>query len=119
MYTISNNYDLQRLKGASVQQICFTKNTISLLFEGDRFITFEGRFCLIDDSGVEKDFSVYPVYNDLGLLKLIEQKIEKVNTNVKRTDLILQFDNEHTVILYGDENYESYIIRIGDDEVRV
>lgn len=119
MYTISKDYNLKRLQGALVQQLCFTKNTISMFFEGVGFITFESRFCLIDDVGVKREFDVYPVYSDLGLLKLIEQKIVKVHTDEQRTNLILEFDNEHTVILFGNENYESYLIRIGDDEARV
>jgi len=119
MYTISNNYDLKRLHGASVQQICFSANTATLLLEGIGFVTIEGRFSVTNEVGIKKEFEVYPVSSDFGLLKLLEQKIQKAYTNDKRSDLILEFDSNYTVVLLGDDNYESYVIKIGDDETRV
>lgn len=119
MYTLSKEYDLTRLQGAIVQQVCFTKNNISLLLANIGFITIEGRFTLFDGKGNKSEFDVYPVDKDFGLLNLIEQKIEKAVTNEVRSDLILTFDNEHVLVLIGDENYESYSIKVGNDEVRI
>jgi|GEM_PF-2517737 len=119
MYTLSKEFDFTRLQGAVVQQICFSKNNISLLLEKIGYITIEGRFTLSDDRGNKFDFEVYPVDKDFGLLKLIEQKIEKVATNEMRTDIIFTFDDGHVLVLIGDENYESYSIRVDNDEIRV
>ena len=119
MYTLSKEYDLTRLQGAIVQQVCFAKNNISILLGNVGFITIEGRFTLFDDKGNEFRFEVYPVDKDFGLLNLLEQKIDKVVTNEERSDLIFTFDNEQVLVLIGDENYESYSIKVGNDEVRI
>ena len=119
MYTFSQEYDFTRLLQAIVQQVCFSKNNICLLLANIGFITIEGRFTLFDDNGNRFDFDLYPVDKDFGLLNLIEHKIVKAVTNYERSNLILNFDGGHILVLHGDENYESFSIRIGNDVVRI
>ncbi|ATL45715.1 hypothetical protein COR50_00250 [Chitinophaga caeni] len=117
MYFIPKEFDFSQLKGDYIQQICFSINNIVLFLERKGSIKMEGRFTLSDEHGNLCIYETYPVNKDFGLLKLLEQRIEELNTNETRSDLIISFENGFVLKLLGEEGYESYTLNIGEDRI--
>jgi hypothetical protein len=119
MYSIPKNFNLSQLNKALVQQVCFAANVISLMLENSRYISFEGEFILTDANGNANKFKVYPVENDFGILKLIEQEIIEITVSEPENDLHILFENKMSLIIIASKYYESYTIKTKDDFIRV
>jgi hypothetical protein len=117
MYKIPENFNISQLKGEVIFQIAFGLNFVSLFFDKG-YINIEGSF-FISINNQKNQFNVYPIQNDFGLLQLLEKKIIEAETNIERDRLVLLFENEYSIELVGDIGYESYTIRIGEDEIIV
>lgn len=118
MYKIPENYNIHTLIGETIFQIAFGLNFITLFFN-DGYIQFEGAFATTFDNKTREYDEVYPVKNDFGLLKLLEYKIAQVNVNSDRDVLVLLFENGSSLKLIGNKNYESYVISLASNEIRV
>lgn len=119
MYKLPLDFDLSKLNGAIVQQICYAANNISIMLDSSRYINFEGQFILTEQNGRENKFDVYPVKDDLGILKLLEQKIEEVSASKLTNNLFILFENRMSLTILASDSYESYTIKIDDLLVRV
>ena len=118
MYQIPINFDASTLENQIVFQIAFGLNFITLFFDKG-FIQFSGSFSL-RHSGQSFDYNeVYPLDNDLGLLKLLEKKITGVEINENRDILNVQFENESELRIIGNKFYESFLICINGNQIRV
>lgn len=118
MYKIPKNYNVDNLKGERISQISFGINFISFFFSKG-YITMEGSFSTQIKHQTRDFAEIYPIKHDFGLLALLEQKIVFVDINDDRTVLTLSFENEFTLNLIGDENYESYTLKINNEEITV
>lgn len=118
MYKIPKDYNINAIIGETIVQIAFGLNFITLFFNRG-YIQLEGAFATTFDNNTHEYDEVYPVKNDFGLLQLLEHKIVQVNINSDRNIMILLFENDSSLKLIGNENYESYVINISGNEIRV
>jgi hypothetical protein len=119
MYSLPIDFNLSQLNGAIVQQVCFAANNISVMLDSSRYISFEGQFILTEQSGKKNKLDVYPVTDDSGLLKLLEQKIEKVSASKLDNNLFILFENQISLTILASDNYESYTIKTDNCIIRV
>lgn len=118
MYKVSESFDITILKGIVINQITFGLNFISLLFNRG-FIQINGSFS-ISYSGKQYSYDeVYPVKNDFGLLQILENKVISILINDNRDEMEIEFENGLKLCLIGNEMYESFIISIDENVVRV
>lgn len=118
MYTIPTAFDINKLKGKKVQQICFSINTITISFGINNFINIEAGFSIVNKNNKSIDTGeLYPISYDFSLLDLLEKSIMAVETNEVRDSLILIFDEGTIIKLSGHSQYESFSIKIGDEKI--
>ncbi len=118
MYKIPESFDILVLKSEVINQIAFGLNCITLFFDKG-FIQFFGSFSF---GYLGKQFNydeVYPVKNDFGLLQILEKEIKNVTLANNREELKIEFEGGVTLCLMGNEMYESFIININGNKVRV
>lgn len=118
MYSIPIDFNLSQLNGATVQQVCFAANVVSIMLDSSRYISFEGEFILTEQDGKANKFEVYPIENDFGLLKLLEQKIIEISVD-KSDNLFLLFENQVSLSILASKDYEAYTIKTDDNLIRV
>lgn len=118
MYKIPIEFNIDKLKGEVITQIAFGLNFITLFFN-QGIIQFSGTFTIHFRHRKIYYQEVYPVINDFGLLKLIEKSIVGVEVNDYRNILTLIFEDEIKLQLTGNDNYESFRVKINDKEIIV
>lgn len=120
MYNIPADIDLNEFNGAVIQQICFTLNSISLLLDTERYVSFEGEFILSNNDKDEKKYEVFPITTDKSdILNLLEQTIDNIIIERAKNALSILFSNGFRLTLLSSENYESYIIKTSKDFIRI
>ena len=112
MYTIPLESNIEKLKGNSVVQICYTVNSVSVFFENIGFIGIEGSFLFTDGNKHVNVDDFFPLKEDWGLLHLLEKKLINIEIDSERTDLTLYFEENKSLTLFGNPQYESYSINI-------
>lgn len=115
MYKIPLEFDVNTLKGQLIIQIAFGLNYIIFLFDNG-FVQLSGSFSIYFNNRKTKYNEVFPVTSDLGLLNLLEKQIIKAEVNENRSTLILEFEAGTTLELIGNEEYESYRIKMNGQE---
>ena len=118
MYKIPENFDISVLKNEVINQIAFGFNFITLFFNKG-FIQFTGSFSFGYNEKQSYYDEVSPVRNDFGLLQILEKEITSIKLTNNREELELGFETGLTLCLIGDEMYESFIINIDGNEIRV
>lgn len=118
MYKVPKNVDFSILKDEVINQIAFGLNFITFFFNKG-FIQVTGGFSF-SCFGEQKSYDeVFPVENDFGLLQILEKKIINVSLNNGRDKLTIEFDQEMSLCLIGNDMYESFTIKIDGNEVIV
>lgn len=118
MYKIPENFDISVLKDEVINQIAFGLNFITLFFNKG-FIQITGSFSFTF-SGKQKNYNeVYPVVNDFGLLRILEKKVTNVSLNANRDVFIIKLEDGLTLCLKGNEMFESFMINVNGQEIRV
>lgn len=114
MYSIPNDFKQEQLENATIEQIAFTANNISISLGLSRSITIEGAFVLEPIGEGKKIFEVCPVTQDFGLLALLEKRIVTAEINREVNSLIFLMENGTRLEILSSEFYESFTVRIGD-----
>lgn len=83
------------------------------------FIQFSGGFTFSHSGQLFCFDEVYPVKNDLGLLRILERKIFNADINNRRDELTITFEDDSQLCLIGNEMYESFTLNINNIEVIV
>ena len=111
MYQIPKDLNLQLFEGLFVQQICFTKNTIHLFFGNNKDIQINGGFTIKRKQQEKfKRFELYPISCDMGILELLEKKVLVICP--QNENLVIEFEDDYTIELTNNEQYESFEINI-------
>ncbi len=118
MYKIPESFDISVLKSEIINQIAFGLNFVTLFFNKG-FIQISGSFSFRYLGKQFNYYEVYPVKNDFGLLQILEKKITDVTLANNREELKIEFEGGVILCLMGNEMYESFIINIDGNEVRV
>ena len=119
MYSIPNDFDIKQIIGQAIVQVCYSINTISIHFERTGFITIEGSFTYFNGNKNIVIDELFPLRNDHGLLNLLETKVVDVSIDTNRTMLTICFAENHSLMLIGIPEFESYIICFDGIEIRV
>jgi hypothetical protein len=118
MYKIPETFDASALENETIFQIAFGLNYVSLYFNKG-MIQVSGSFSICY---LEKQFTydeVYPVENDFGLLRILEKKMVRLDISDDREELKIEFEGNTTLYLIANEMYESYLIVVNGNEIRV
>jgi hypothetical protein len=116
MYSIPENFPLDKLQGAEIQQICFASNVIVIQLFNLGYIQLETEFTFTSDLDVLERCNPYPSRKELAcLLGMIEAKILKVETDDDRRNLVI-FTNQHNqrLEILRNDLYEMGSIKIED-----
>jgi|JI10StandDraft_1071094.scaffolds.fasta_scaffold137675_2 hypothetical protein len=119
MYKIPDDFNLTSIKSQTISQIAFGLNYITIFFNKG-FIQFSGGFAFELDGHNFNYEEVYPVQNDYGLIKLLlEKQIIDIYTNIEKNNLYMKLDNGNLLLLFGSEQYESFIVNIDGKQIIV
>lgn len=115
MYLIPDDFSPERLKGKTIEQVCYSINQIGL-FWGNGNIQIMGSFSFSRNGRTHVYEEIYPVTEDSGLLCLLQQRIMDANISSARDSLSLYFSNQSVLVLHSNPHFESFII---DDRIIV
>ena len=118
MYQIPQETNLEILKGAHVQAVSYSINTIDIFFDGKGSISIEGAFSYTTADAVYTCDKLFPS-KEYGLLNLLEKNVLNVQISDSRKDLTVVFSDESKLVLKGSKQYESYKIKFGDIDILV
>jgi|APFre7841882630_1041343.scaffolds.fasta_scaffold58662_2 hypothetical protein len=118
MYGLPTQFDVAVFVGKTLDLICYSANTISFSFTEDVIITIMGSFIYRQE--------LHEISNKQSVRLLSSNLMGLIDKSVSRADgwqdgtLNLYFDNGHILTLLDDsQQYESYIIQIGNKEIVV
>lgn len=118
MYGLPADFAAAIFIGKELEQVAFTVNTVHLAFAGDIAITLESSFTFQTDAAaalVEQE----PPVRTSALMALVGQTVSAAKASRSGT-LRLDFAGGGALICRDDSSqYESYRIRIGDEEIVV
>ena len=115
MYLIPDDFSPERLKGKTIEQVCYSINQIGLFWENGN-IQIMGSFSFSRNGRTHVYEEIYPVTEDPGLLCLLQQQITDANISSARDSLSLYFSNQSVLVLHSNPHFESFII---DDRIIV
>jgi hypothetical protein len=117
MYGLPVTFDTSVFVGRELDEVCFTTNTITFSFKGV-LITVMGSFIHRDKQRTTANKQRVPVSSS-SLMSLAGKAVRLAEAREDGT-LTLYFTNGNALILLDDsQEYESYTIRIGDEETIV
>ncbi len=116
MYKIPTDFEFDSITGKTIDQIAFGSNVIVLYFNGG-YVQTSGSFELTIAEKTTEFEEIFPLTNDLGLLRLLDNEISEVL--YASDNFILKFCNGSKLVLKGMEAYETYSICIGERTVVV
>ena len=119
MYKIPIDFNFSKLNNQMVQTICYASNTIVIQLSNHDFIQPMGPFSVVLDGVTTEYTELYPLSTDCGLLSILDKEITKITPLYDISRLIIEFSNGLSLILDSDEYYESYWIKIGDNELLI
>jgi hypothetical protein len=110
MYPIPKDIQLNKFEGLIVQQICFTINTIDVFFGNKNSIQISGGFAIKRRCEEFTRFELYPTSCDMGFLRLLEKKVLAIYPH--GNNLMIEFEDDYSLELINNEQYESFEIYI-------
>jgi len=116
MYSIPENFDPEKLTSRVIEQISFTLNSVCLSIGRGDFICINNSFYL-EERGINIFHEIFPVETDFGLLNLLEKKILRIEVSQNRKELLIFIENDSVLKLCNDDNYESYSIRLDNEDI--
>ena len=120
MYKIPKTFNKQKLTGKIVQQISYASNVICIFFETAEYLKIMGgTFVFCQNEQTICCESIYPVKSDLGLLNLLDKAIINTDINDSRDTMTITFDGNITLILKGNDYYESYEVKLNDEYILI
>ena len=90
MYLIPDDFSPERLKGKTIEQVCYSINQIGLFWEMEIFRLWD-RFHSPATGRTHVYEEIYPVTEDPGLLCLLQQQITDANISSARDYFVVIF----------------------------
>lgn len=116
MYGLSSIFDVSKFKKNECLEINFTINTVNISFGPEINITIIGSFAHKINAITPAIKQTFPILSSR-LMSLLGKKV-KFAERGEDGGLILHFDEGQMLILFDDsQEYESYIVRIGNEEI--
>ncbi len=115
MYLIPKDIEIAKLENVLITQICYSSNNISLYFETIGYIIINGEFVISHKNKSEHhEIIEIPISRDFGLLRLMGKKSIHLFSDKERRNLIIKFEDDYSLKLINDRQYESFIVCIED-----
>jgi hypothetical protein len=111
------NYDASFFVGREVKQVCFSVNTIDVIFDDDVYVSLRGPFVHKRGPEANEEPQSVPVRSS-GLMSISGRQVTSAGATTDGT-LTLTFDDGQVLICLDDGGYESYEIRNGADRTFV
>jgi hypothetical protein len=118
MYGLPDRIDLGFFIGRTLLQVCFGANSLILNFDGYVSVNVSSAVgCLDTDGSIQRHINFHEVASKL--IGLIDQTIISANSDHSGT-LLLNFNGGGILAVYDNsEQFESYFIRNGDQQIIV
>ena len=119
MYGLPDGFNANRFVGHTLEQVCFSENTVDLCFDQRVSVTIESSLSVAaDETGMAPERVRVPV-SESRLMQLLGAMVVSAEATNDGT-LTLRFSNGYTVACYDDmPQYESYRLTFGDEEIVV
>ena len=118
MYGLPKSFDPSVFRGKTLDQVCFSANSITLSFEGRLSLTILGTFILREGRSARSVKQAVPVMTS-NLMGLTGKTVQTAQASTDGT-LVLRFEGGRSLTLVDDSStYESYAVRIEDEEIIV
>lgn len=121
MYHLPKNFDGAFLVGRRLQMVCFAAFQVYLHFDDEIMITVEYAYSYRSNDtqiGTEAMITILPI-SQSNLMQLLEKAVSKVQ-RIDGDSLTMLFENGDALTLCnGPENFESYQIKYGDQNIIV
>lgn len=118
MYGLPSDFDASFFVGVTLEMICFNANQISLQFDKKVVLTIEGRYLHKKGAADQPAQIVSLPVSKSDLMLLLERSVS-LASGAEDGTLTLVFDNRHSLTCFDDAQYESYRIKIGEQEIIV
>ena len=114
MYTVPLYWQIQALVNQRVDQVCFGESNTTISFDSGDYITFEGAVSFyMPNSDCANNCSGGPSSSCvIGIVGDVTSKVERLSDRV----LELTWHSGARLVLPSEEQWESYKIRVGDQE---
>jgi len=119
MYKIPIDFKIKKLLNSTLNQVCFSSNCISLFFEENMSINIWGGIKISIDNQFTFYEEIFPIRNDLGINNFIDSTITNLKINDNREILQIFFGQIGFIELIGNENFESFQVSIGIENIIV
>lgn len=117
MYSIPEEFDIMVWNDATLEKVSFGANTIVFHFDRAPGVQTDGPLGLSTETRQFYYDEIFPVQDDMGLLRLLGQKVTLVSTDEERKNLSLEFENGYTLELLNNPEYESYFIQTEEGQL--
>ena len=118
MYGLPPDFDASVFVGHELLEVCFSANTIQLVFDENVSVTLEGAFAFAKVPSEELHRDRVPVESS-ALMVVAGEKVGHASSEPNGS-LTLSFAGGATLVCLDDSpNFESYHVRIGDREIIV
>ena len=118
MYGLPKDFDVSVFIGKTLDLVCFSVNTVNLIFEKNVSIIIMSSFIYQHNCTENTNIQKIPVSSS-DLMCLVGQVIEHAEGH-ENGALVLHLDNGQILTILDEfQQYESYMINIGDKEIIV
>lgn len=120
MYDIDKSFRFQKLIGQKVEQVTFTKDSVTVFFGNDNDYIQVMSYYEVETP--EKTYHCRDVYgnrNAHGLLELIGRKISEIYVDYDENNIAFILSDGYTFSIFNDTDYESYWITACGKEMLV
>lgn len=111
---LENEGLIKKLLNCKIFQVSFSLNTIVFSFD-EGYIQFSGGFEFRSNGKIFTFEEVYPLKDDNGLISVLENEISRVA--IDQSSLLLVFSSNSELVLFANEQYESFEIVFGAERV--
>src|SRR5262245_14273334 len=111
MYGLPGDFDPRVFVGRELEQVCFWRYSVHLVFDGDVSLTMESTFSVKERAGSQKVAVILPVVSS-NLMSLIGKKILAASADRSGTLSLCFVGGSEIVCSDESQQYESYRIRI-------
>ncbi len=116
MYGLPDTFDATIFVGQTLLQVTFSENTVQLLFDGGTSVTIMSSFDV--RTGESSEEQAIPVRSS-SAMSLVGHAVTSAEGKRDGT-LTLTLSGDTSITVHDDsEEYESYVIKVGDQEVYV
>ena len=114
--TMITTQQVSALLGKNIELVCFAHYSLYIHFEGGAILTVEAEFEIADGRRNQSRRSTFPI-PESSLMRILQCSVTSADVD-ETGNLLLSFSNGDILRVYKEPEFESYCVRIGDQELR-